>query len=215
MHPLPCCGFTFPSAQAKAEAGPPWSVRHVHARPGPHQKYRAPLQAKWRPLILERDRHRCRNCRAREELQVAHITDAVAFVRAAGDHRAVTFSYRWDNLYTLCGRCHRASHRFRLNEEDQERRWQVDELERGLRRLRGWSSPFAALPPHLLPPGVRPHRSYHDTLRITPLVPFATYARYAADGGHVHGEDELPPVQGTLGTGRPAPAPLRGRTIRG
>jgi hypothetical protein len=182
------------------------------------QRYRAPLQAKWRPAILERDGHRCRNCRRKgseTELHVAHITDAAAFVRAGGTARCVTFSYRWDNLYTLCVDCHRASHRFRLEAAAQEVRWQVDELERSLRRLRGWSSPYAVLPPHLVPARLRPRRSFHDVLRITPLVPFATYARYAADGGLMFSDEEAPPEQALLEPPlRPAPAPLSGRTVR-
>ncbi len=120
---------------------------------------------------------------------MAHITDAVAFVRAAGDHTAVTFSYRWDNLYMLCHTCHAASHRFKLDEEMQERRWQVQKLEAELRRLRGWSSPYAVIPPHMLPERLRPARSFHDVMRISPLVPFATYAKYASDGGAVAHED--------------------------
>lgn len=170
--------------------------------PEPYQRYRAPLQARWRPVVLERDRHRCRNCGARDgdaQLHVAHITDAKAFVRAAADHRAVTFSYRWDNLYTLCARCHGASHRFRLSEEDQERRWQVHHLEENLRRLRGWSSPYAVLPPSMVPERARPRRSFHDVIRISPLFPFPTYSTYAADGGMVFGDDEQRPAQVRLG----------------
>lgn len=164
--------------------------------PEPYQAYRAPLQARWRPAILDRDHHRCRNCKTSStkrkpmQLDMAHITDAVAFVRAAGDHRAVTFSYRWDNLYILCHDCHVASHRFRLDKDMQERRWQVQQLEAQLRRLRGWSSPYAALPPHMLPERLRPARSFHDVMRVSPLMPFPTYARYAADGGVVM-EDEV------------------------
>jgi len=173
--------------------------------PEPYQRYRAPLQAKWRPIILERDGHRCRNCTAREDPQVAHVTDAVAFVRAAGHHRGVTFSYRWDNLYTLCGPCHRASHRFRVTDEEREVKRQVQRLESSLRRLRGWSSPYAVLPPALVPERLRPRRSFHDVLRITPLVPFATYTRYAADGGLIFKDEEEPPHQTLLepAAGRP------------
>lgn len=160
--------------------------------PEPYQAYRAPLQARWRPAILGRDGHRCGNCKAAPgkrrpalQLDMAHLTDAVAFVRAAGDHRAVTFSYRWDNLHILCRDCHVASHRFKLDEAMQERRWQVQQLEARLRRMRGWSSPYAVLPPHMLPKRLRPARSFHDVMRLSPLVPFPTYARYAADGGAV------------------------------
>ena len=170
--------------------------------PEPYQKYRAPLQQRWRPLILQRDK-RCRNCKAGgrkgdPELDMAHITDAVAFVRAAGDHRAVTFSYRWDNLYMLCRPCHQASHRFRLDEEQQEVRLQVFQLEEQLRRLRGWASPYAVLPPHMVPEKLRPKRSFHDIMRLSPLVPFPTFARYAADGGLVFQDEEHPPAQSRL-----------------
>ncbi len=189
--------------------------------PEPYQKYRAPLQARWRPAILDRDGHRCRNCKASVTkrtpdvtLDVAHITDAKAFVRAAGDHRAVTFSYRWDNLYTLCHTCHVASHRFKLREEDQARRWQVDRLEAELRKLRGWSSPYAVLPPHLVPPKLRPRRSFHDVMRISPLVPFVTYTKYVSDGGVVFQDEEAPPGQETFATSTDW-APLSGRSVRG
>lgn len=174
--------------------------------PEPYQKYRAPLQQRWRPLILERDGGRCRNCKngakkGDDPLDMAHITDAVAFVRAAGDHRGVTFSYRWDNLYMLCKACHRASHRFKLTEEEQEVRWQVFQLEAELRRLRGWSSPYAVLPPHMVPERMRPRRSFHDVMRLSPLVPFPTFARYAADGGLVFDDAEAPDRQTTLSGG--------------
>jgi hypothetical protein len=143
------------------------------------------------------------------ELEVAHITDAVAFVRAAGPHRGVTFSYRWDNLVTLCGECHRASHAHRFKAEILERRARVGELMEELRRLRGWTSPFAALPPELVPTALRPLRSFHDVMRISPLVPFATYARYASDGGLVFGDAEARPQQARLtgASGPPASAP--------
>ncbi len=152
--------------------------------------------------MLERDGRRCRVCRAPEKdaaLHLAHITDAVAFVRAGGHHRAVTFSYRWDNLYTLCVDCHRASHRFRLRDQDElDRRARVQEMEAQLRRLRGWSSPYAVLPPAMVPEKLRPRRSFHDVMRLSPLVPFPTYARYAADGGLVFGDQEAPPRQALL-----------------
>lgn len=187
--------------------------------PEPYQRYRAPLQAKWRPTILERDRYRCRACGWRpklprtkaaqealanadgiEALEVAHITDAVAFVRAAGHHRAVTFSYRWDNLVTLCGPCHRASHAHRVTEELLPRRQKVELLWEQLRKVRGWSSPFAALPPSMVPPALRPARSFHDVMRLSPLVPFPTFAKYASDGGLVFGDEEALPGQRTLAT---------------
>lgn len=144
---------------------------------------------------------------------MAHITDAVAFVRAAGHHRGVTFSYRWDNLYILCNACHKASHRFRIRDDEElERKQRVDAIEKDLRRVRGWSSPFAVLPPHMVPERLRPLRSFHDRLRISPLVPFPTFPKYAADGGLVFGDEEAGPAQATLrsdasedGEAEPAP----------
>jgi hypothetical protein len=166
--------------------------------PEPYQKYRAPLQAKWRPHILARDAHKCRACGAKEALEVAHITDAVAFVRAAGHHRAVTFSYRWDNLMTLCEGCHAVSHARRWKKEDVERRQRVFEVQESLRKVRGWVSPFAVLPPNLVPPGMAPFRSFHDTMRVSPLVPFPTFTKYAADGGLIFQDEEAKPVQSRL-----------------
>ncbi len=177
-------------------------ARRRDRQPEPYQRYRQPLQQKWRGPVLERDGCKCRACGASEKkaaLHLAHITDAVAFVRAGGDHRAVTFSYRWDNLYTLCVDCHRASHRFRSRDEAEwQRRVRVHELESQLRRLRGWSSPFAVLPPHMVPERLRPQRSFHDVMRLSPLVPFPTFARYASDGGLVFGDQEAPPRQARL-----------------
>src|ERR1041385_3869119 len=49
----------------------------------PYQEYRSRLQQRWRPHILARDRGRCRVCGAREDLEMAHLTDCVAFARAA------------------------------------------------------------------------------------------------------------------------------------
>jgi hypothetical protein len=184
--------------------------------PEPYQRYRAPLQAKWRPFILERDRHRCRVCGAKEELEMAHITDAVAFVRAAGHHRAVTFSYRWDNLMMLCAECHGASHAFRVTEAIAGRREKVATMQAQLRRLRGWSTPFAVLPPELVPPEMRPRRSFHDTLRLSPLVPFPTFAKYVSDGGLVFGDQEAKPAQTALpdaGRDRAAPVQLSLRPL--
>jgi hypothetical protein len=172
--------------------------RRQRREPEPYQKYRAPLQAKWRPFILERDRNKCRVCGSKEELEMAHITDAVAFVRAAGHHRAVTFSYRWDNLMTLCAGCHASSHAFRVTPDIVERRAKVAAMQETLRRLRGWSTPFAVLPPELVPPEMRPRRSFHDTLRLSPLVPFPTFAKYVSDGGLVFGDEEAAPVQKPL-----------------
>lgn len=188
--------------------------------PEPYQAYRAPLQAKWRPHILARDGYRCRACGFRPtlprtkaeqaalaeseeqgslaQLEVAHITDAVAFVRAAGHHRAVTFSYRWDNLMTLCAECHGVSHARRWRKEDVERRSRVFEVQEALRKVRGWSSPFAVLPPDLVPPDMAPLRSFHDTMRVSPLVPFPTFTKYAADGGLIFQDEETKPVQAKL-----------------
>ena len=164
--------------------------------PEPYQRYRAPLQQRWRPVILARDRQRCRACKGRNPLEVAHVTDAVAFVRAAGGlARGVTFSYRWDNLVTLCCACHGLSHSSRWRAEDLPRRQRVFDLFETLRRLRGWSSPFAVLPPAMVPSHLRPARSFHDLLRVSPLIPFPTFSRYAADGGLVFCDQETPARQ--------------------
>lgn len=129
---------------------------------------------------------------------MAHITDAVAFVRAGGHHRAVTFSYRWDNLVMLCSECHGASHAFHLTDAIVERRAKVAAMWAQLRKVRGWSTPFAVLPPELVPPEMRPRRSFHDTMRLSPLVPFPTFAKYASDGGLVFEDQEAKPVQRPL-----------------
>src|SRR4029077_1431715 len=98
----------------------------------------------------------------------------------------------------LCCACHRASHLHRVEESDVARRSKVEALFEKLRRLRGWSTPFAVLPPALVPPDLRPLRSFHDTMRVSPLVPFPTFAKYAADGGLVFGDAETRPVQRVL-----------------
>jgi hypothetical protein len=178
--------------------GATMQYRRPHHVLDEYQKYRAPLQQKWRPLILARDRNKCRVCGGKDGLEMAHLTDAVAFVRAAGTRHGVTFSYRWDNLLTLCDACHATSHSHRWGTEEVELRMRIQRLQEELRRLRGWSSPFAVLPPSLVPPEVRPARSFHDVLRITPMLPFPTYAKYAADGGLVFGDQEARPAQAML-----------------
>lgn len=156
-----------------------------HARE-PYQEFRSRLQARWRPLILKRDRNRCRVCMSRDDPEMAHVTDCVAFSRAAGGRKeGVTFSFRWDNLVTLCAACHAASHAMRPRGEDLERRMRVERLMERVRRLRGWSTPFAVLPPGQVPAGMAVERSFHDVIRLTPMIPFPTFARYAADGGLV------------------------------
>jgi 5-methylcytosine-specific restriction endonuclease McrA len=181
-------------------------LRRPHRALDEYQSYRQPLQQKWRPLILARDRSKCRVCGAKEDLEMAHLTDAVAFVRAAGSRHGVTFSYRWDNLLTLCGTCHGTSHSHRWGRDEVELRSRIQALQEELRRLRGWSSPFAVLPPTLVPPEVRPARTFHDVLRITPMLPFPTFAKYAADGGLVFGDQEGRPGQATLPGTLAAPA---------
>jgi 5-methylcytosine-specific restriction endonuclease McrA len=174
----------------------------------PYQEYRSRLQQRWRPHVLERDRNRCRHCGSREDLEMAHITDCSAFSRAAGRKEGVTFSFRWDNLVTLCALCHHASHAHRLSAEDVHRRLQVQRFLEGLRKLRGWHSPYAVLPPELVPERLRPHRSFHDVMRLTPLVPFPTFARYASDGGMVFRDAEAPPRQARLTPPEEASAPV-------
>lgn len=206
--------FTRPGAGLEPVRGRRLNVPRRRREPEPYQRYRQPLQQKWRPLILARDHHRCRNCGAKGagedspsghaadgvELHMAHITDCAVFVKAAGDHRAVTFSFRWDNLYTLCRDCHMLSHRFRVPHDDLERRLDIQNLERRLRLARGWTSPYAVLPPEMVPPRCRPDRSFHDCLRISPLVPFPTLGTYFADGGPIFRDEEAARWQATLDT---------------
>ncbi len=164
----------------------------------PYQEYRSRLQARWRPHILARDRNRCRLCGSKEDLEMAHITDCVAFSRALGRKEGVTFSFRWDNLVTLCAICHHVSHAHRLDAGEIAQRLQVQRFMEGLRKLRGWHSPYAVLPPELVPVKLRPYRSFHDLMRLTPLVPFPTFARYASDGGMVFNDLEAAPGQTRL-----------------
>jgi hypothetical protein len=164
----------------------------------PYQEYRQRMQQRWRPHILARDRSRCRHCGSKEDLEMAHLTDCVAFARAVGRKEGVTFSFRWDNLVMLCGDCHGLSHAHRVPSERLQERLAVLRFLDGLRKLRGWHSPYAVLPPELVPERLRPFRSFHDCIRLTPLVPFPTFARYAADGGLVFGDQEAPPTQSRL-----------------
>ena len=174
----------------------------------PYQDYRQRLQQRWRPHILLRDRNRCRVCSNKEDLEMAHLTDCVAFVRATGRKEGVTFSFRWDNLVTLCAVCHGLSHAHRVHREELERRVHILRFLESLRKLRGWHSPYAVLPPEQVPEKLRPFRSFHDCIRLTPLVPFPTFARYAADGGLVFQDLEAPPQQRKLVESDPQPDPL-------
>lgn len=184
----------------------------------PFQEYRSRLQQRWRPHILARDRGRCRVCASREDLEMAHLTDCIAFVRATGRKEGVTFSFRWDNLVTLCAVCHGLSHARRVHREEVERRLRILRFLESLRKLRGWHSPYAVLPPEQVPPKLRPFRSFHDCIRLTPLVPFPTFARYAADGGLVFQDLEAPPGQAKLGVvekdAEPDPLALPPATVR-
>jgi hypothetical protein len=156
------------------------------------------MQQRWRPHILERDRRRCRACGGKEDLEMAHVTDCVAFSRAVGRKEGVTFSFRWDNLVMLCALCHAASSAPSPSAEELERKQRVLDFLARIRKVRGWSSPYAVLPPELVPAGLRPARSFHDVMRLTPLVPFPTFARYAADGGIVFTDAEAGPHQAVL-----------------
>ncbi|MEK6976387.1 MAG: hypothetical protein AABY18_08605 [Candidatus Thermoplasmatota archaeon] len=129
---------------------------------------------------------------------MAHLTDCVAFARAVGRKEGVTFSFRWDNLVTLCAECHGLSHANRVHRDELEKRLHILRFLEGLRKLRGWHSPYAVLPPGLVPEQLRPFRSFHDCIRLTPLVPFPTFARYAADGGLVFEDLERAPQQSKL-----------------
>src|SRR5688572_10155784 len=185
-------------------------VRRRMARE-PYQEYRSRLQARWRPHILARGRSRCRACGSREDLEMAHLTDCVAFARAVGRKEGVTFSFRWDNLVTLCAECHGLSHAHRVHRDELEKRLHILRFLEKLRKLRGWHSPYAVLPPELVPEKLRPFRSFHDCIRLTPLVPFPTFARYAADGGLVFQDMEAAPAQRKLidpAADLPPPDPL-------
>ena len=173
----------------------------------PYQDYRQLLQQRWRPHILERDRNRCRVCESKQALEMAHLTDCVAFVRVTRRKESVTFSFRWDNLVTLCADCHALSHAHKVSREDLERRLHILRFLESLRKLRGWHSPYAVLPPDQVPEKLRPFRSFHDCIRLTPLVPFPTFARYAADGGLVFQDLETPPQQSKLMEAEPEPMP--------
>ena len=173
----------------------------------PYQDYRQRLQQRWRPHILQRDRNRCRVCGTKEDLEMAHLTDCVAFVRATGRKEGVTFSFRWDNLVTLCAVCHGLSHAHKVHREELERRVHILRFLESLRKLRGWHSPYAVLPPEQVPEKLRPFRSFHDCIRLTPLVPFPTFARYAADGGLVFQDLEAKPQQRKLLDSEDGPAP--------
>jgi hypothetical protein len=151
---------------------------------------------------------------------MAHLTDCIAFVRATGRKEGVTFSFRWDNLVTLCAVCHGLSHARRVHREEVGRRLRILRFLESLRKLRGWHSPYAVLPPEQVPPKLRPFRSFHDCIRLTPLVPFPTFARYAADGGLVFQDLEAPPGQSKLGlvaeepASEPDPLALPPATVR-
>lgn len=175
----------------------------------PYQEYRSRMQQRWRPHILARDKERCRVCESKEDPEMAHITDCVAFSRAVGRKEGVTFSFRWDNLVTLCAVCHEVSHAHRLAPDEVELRQKVQRFLERLRKLRGWHSPYAVLPPQLVPERLKPARSFHDSIRLTPLVPFPTYARYAADGGLVFHDVERAPSQSRLIEPSPAAKPPR------
>lgn len=164
----------------------------------PYQEYRQKMQQRWRPHILARDRNRCRCCGSKEDLEMAHLTDCVAFARAVGKKEGVTFSFRWDNLVTLCAVCHGLSHAHKVHREEVEQRLAIQRFLESLRKLRGWTSPYAVLPPEIVPEKLRPHRSFHDCIRLTPLIPFPTFARYAADGGLVFEDAERAPGQARL-----------------
>ncbi len=79
-----------------------------------YRERKAVLQGEWRTRIFERDAFKCRACGDRgtaEDLNLAHVTPARAFIWWDKGLQGLDLSYREDNLLTLCGTCHRLQHR--------------------------------------------------------------------------------------------------------
>lgn len=110
------------------------------------------LQERWREDIFERDGFRCISCGSEDSLDLAHVTSVTAFVRATFVLEAMDYSYRDDNLVTLCRHCHDVQHGSRRDPDTRRALWR---LERRLKKERGWSavkdlarkSAIADLPP--------------------------------------------------------------------
>jgi len=66
---------------------------------------------KWKKIIFERDKYKCRICGSNYKLNLAHITDKKILINKLGGRTGIPFSYRYDNLVTLCKDCHNAYHR--------------------------------------------------------------------------------------------------------
>lgn len=98
----------------------------------------------WRPIILSRDQFCCRACQRTEKLQLAHISPCLSFVKIYGV-QGIEFSFRDDNLITLCDACHKAHHRF-LNGEHLDSRTRsraiiVGKIFNTAVKTRGWGHP--------------------------------------------------------------------------
>lgn len=103
------------------------------------------LQSEWRSKIFERDGYRCVNCGSKEKLQLAHITPVNSFVRHYEPFRDTLYdtmseAYSFDNMVTLCERCHMCQHG-RSNARDAPLvKRDVLKIFRDIKKHRGWSS---------------------------------------------------------------------------
>jgi len=84
-------------------------------------KIKTKYQDRWRDKIFMRDGDQCVICGRTKELQLCHITSVFEFIRTyAIQHNKILpgkdletimkQSYRYDNLITMCARCHLADH---------------------------------------------------------------------------------------------------------
>lgn len=79
-----------------------------------YRERKAELQEAWRERIFERDEFQCQVCEEKgtpETLHLAHVTTALAFVKATGRLDGMDLSYREDNLLTVCPGCHKVQHK--------------------------------------------------------------------------------------------------------
>lgn len=81
-----------------------------------YSEIKSKLNDEWRERIFKRDDNKCRVCGNTINLNLAHITTTNAFVRALQPknfselENVMKLSYREDNLFTLCGICHKCQH---------------------------------------------------------------------------------------------------------
>lgn len=76
-----------------------------------YQQLKQKMYRRWRSRIFERDGFKCRCCGSTYKLTLAHITDIAFFIRKLGFRVGVPWSFRYDNLVTLCWDCHNPYHR--------------------------------------------------------------------------------------------------------